>query len=69
MNQACRNNRQVTEKKRRPMQTVLILKLRSTFGLAIFSFLIFSSLIANAGVIAERKANFKAVHLPMKKRL
>ena len=66
MNQACRNNQQVTDKKDIPMQAVLILKLRSTIVLTIFSFLIFSSLIAKVDVIAERKANFKANAVAMK---
>ncbi len=42
------------------MLAQLILKLRSAIGLAIFSGIIFGPFMAQADVIAERKANFKA---------
>ena len=43
-----------------------ILRLRSGIGLLIFSSLIFSPFVAQADVIAERKANFKANAAAMK---
>ena len=48
------------------MRASFILKLRSVIGLAIFSVLIFGSVIAKADVITERKANFKANAAAMK---
>ena len=43
-----------------------ILKLRSAIGLVIFSSMISSPVVAQADVIAERKANFKANAAAMK---
>ena len=43
-----------------------ILRLRSAIGLVIFSSMISSSVVAQADVIAERKANFKANAAAMK---
>ena len=48
------------------MRALLILKLRSAIGLAMFSVLISGSLIAKADVIAKRKANFKASSTALK---
>ena len=43
-----------------------ILRLRSAIGLVIFSSMIFNPVVAQADVIAERKANFKANAAAMK---
>ena len=43
-----------------------IMRLRSAIGLVIFSSMISSSVVAQADVIAERKANFKANAAAMK---
>tara|TARA_B100000989_G_scaffold18482_1_gene12173 strand:+ start:829 stop:1275 length:447 start_codon:yes stop_codon:yes gene_type:complete len=48
------------------MRALLILKLRSAIGLAIFFVLIFGSVVIKADVIAERKANFKSNAAAMK---
>jgi cytochrome c556 len=43
-----------------------ILRLRSAIGLVVFSSMIFNPVVAQADVIAERKANFKANAAAMK---
>ena len=43
-----------------------VLRLRSAIGLVIFSSMIFNPVVAQADVIAERKANFKANAAAMK---
>ena len=48
------------------MLAISILKLRSVIGLAIFSGIVCGPIIAQADVIAERRANFKANAAAMK---
>ena len=64
--QACLNKRQGTDEKSLSMLALCTLNLQSALGLAIFSVMIFISLIAEADVIAERKANFRTNVAAMK---
>ena len=57
--QACLNKRKVTDKRGLSVRALFTLNLRLVVRLAIFSAMVFSSLIAKADGITEKKANFK----------
>ena len=64
--QACINKRKVTFERGLSVRALCTLNLRSAIGLAIFSAMIFSSVIAKADLITERKANFRVNTAAMK---
>ena len=57
--QACLNKRKVTDERGLSVRALFTLDSRLVIRLAIFSAMIFSSLIAKADVITEKKANFR----------